>query len=329
MRSYEQLRCPGRLPDVTKEKLMRIPARDIGSMRLLALLLFALHATCSTAQTLAFTFDDGIDPRVTTNASALNDQILDALRRSQVRAALLPVAGRVNTPEGLALVRQWGEQGHLIGNHSYSHKSLAATSSTDFTADIDRAHEILKSMPGFRAWFRFPYLKEGDTVDKRDAVRLWLQQHDYRTLPVSVDASDWYYNTRMLDWQAVDPTRTVSGYRTAYLDHLWDRASYYDSLARKLLGRSPAHIILLHTNAINATFLADAIQMFRSRGWVIVSPQQAVNDPLYAMQPTRLPAGESIVWALAKQSGEKGLRYPGESDVYEKNSIDRMEKNSR
>lgn len=35
------------------------------------------------------------------------------------------------------------------------------------------------------------------------------------------------------------------------------------------------------------------------------------------MQPDILPAGESIVWALAKEKGIQGLRYPGEDSVYE------------
>jgi peptidoglycan-N-acetylglucosamine deacetylase len=38
---------------------------------------------------------------------------------------------------------------------------------------------------------------------------------------------------------------------------------------------------------------------------------------MYAMEPIIMPAGDSIVWALAKERGIKGLRYPGEDSVYE------------
>lgn len=39
-----------------------------------------------------------------------------------------------------------------------------------------------------------------------------------------------------------------------------------------------------------------------------------------------VPAGESLMWALAKESGrfEDRLRYPGEDDVYEKPLLDRL-----
>jgi hypothetical protein len=36
------------------------------------------------------------------------------------------------------------------------------------------------------------------------------------------------------------------------------------------------------------------------------------------MQPDIVPAGESIVWALARQRGVQGLREPAEDAVYER-----------
>ena len=107
-----------------------------------------------------------------------------------------------------------------------------------------------------------------------------------------------------------------------YLEHLWNRATYYDRLAREVTGRSPAHVMLLHTNALNAAFLSDAIAMFKRRGWEIVSPAQAFADPIYARRPTTVPAGESVVWALAKEAGNMSLRYPAEDAVYERPVLD-------
>jgi hypothetical protein len=39
-----------------------------------------------------------------------------------------------------------------------------------------------------------------------------------------------------------------------------------------------------------------------------------------------VPAGESLLWALAKETGkfDSLLRYPGEDDVYEKPKLDRL-----
>lgn len=140
---------------------------------------------------------------------------------------------------------------------------------------------------------------------------------------MSIDASDWYYNKRFLARQQSGPGEDSSRFRTAYLDHLWDRTLYYDALSEQVLGRSVNHVLLLHTNAINAVFLTDIIAMYRLRGWRIIPPEAAYKDPVYAMAPAGLPAGESILWALAKEKGVRGLRYPAESDVYEKPLLDK------
>jgi hypothetical protein len=66
------------------------------------------------------------------------------------------------------------------------------------------------------------------------------------------------------------------------------------------------------------------IHMFRSKGWTIISPAEAFSDPLYSMTPAVLPAGESILWSLAKQARVPHLRYPAEDDVYEKPILDKL-----
>ena len=96
------------------------------------------------------------------------------------------------------------------------------------------------------------------------------------------------------------------------------------ALSQRLLGRSAKHVLLLHTRRINAEFLPDIIAMFRARGWTIISPAEAYADPLYARQPATLPAGESILWALARQAGFSSLRYPAEDDLYEKPILDAL-----
>jgi hypothetical protein len=50
-----------------------------------------------------------------------------------------------------------------------------------------------------------------------------------------------------------------------------------------------------------------------------VDAEYAYRGPVYDRQPNTLPAGESLVWALAKETGkvDSELRYPGEDDVYE------------
>jgi peptidoglycan/xylan/chitin deacetylase (PgdA/CDA1 family) len=275
------------------------------------------------AQTVAFTFDDGLNPRVQSKAAQWNDAILSALGDAQLHAMFFPAGIDVDSPEGRALVAQWVAAGHAIGNHTYSHWNLglSTTSVEKFEADVLREQAVFDALSTWRKRLRFPYLKEGDTEAKRDAFRAWMKTHGYLPAPVSIDTSDWYYNQRFLKVSEND-FQKIAAFRRLYLAHLWDRANYYDTLARQVLGHSPEHILLLHTNAVNARFLPDVIQMFRARHWKLVDAEQAFADPLYQKQPHNVPAGESIVWALARDAGVDGLRYPGEDGDYEKPVLD-------
>lgn len=66
-------------------------------------------------------------------------------------------------------------------------------------------------------------------------------------------------------------------------------------------------------NLLNALFLGDLLDMFKGNGWKLVDATEAFKDPVFSSEPKIVPAGESIIWALAKETGkfEKLLRYPG------------------
>lgn len=282
--------------------------------------------SAAQAKSIAFSFDDGLDPRNQPMALSWNSSILDALSGAQIKSILFPAGKRVNSPGGLKLVKDWGKAGHAVANHTYSHFNFCSDQVTleQFIADTKKNETLLKDMPGWTKRMRFPYLKEGETVSKRDGFRSWLTNQGYRSGAVSVDASDWYYNNRFLTWRKSHPDNDLSTYRTAYLNHLWNRTIYYDSLSEQVLNRSIKHVLLLHTNAINSVFLQDIITMYKSKGWKIISPKEAYEDSVYTMALTELPAGESILWALAKQNGVKDLRYPAENDTYEKPLLDKL-----
>jgi len=296
-------------------------------IRILFATMLLICSTGAAAQSLALSFDDGFNPSTNPQAEEWNGAILDALADAEVKAIFFVTGSRVNSPEGMTLVRAWGKAGHAIANHSYAHSNFGSpnVSLRAFIEDAARNEELLREKPGWTTRDRFPFLKEGDTAVKRDGFRAWLSDHDYAPGAVSIDASDWYYNSRYLDWIAANPNKDVSAYRDAYLTHLLDRAVYYDDLANETLGRSVDHVLLLHTNAINAHFVADIVNMFRANGWEIISPEEAYADPVYQKEPDVLPAGESIVWALAKERGIKGLRYPAEDGRYEKKTLDLLE----
>ena len=150
-------------------------------------------------------------------------------------------------------------------------------------------------------------------------MRRYLNQRGLRNGHVTVDASDWYYDSELRKRLAANPAYDVSRFREPYLAHLVNRAEYYDRLAVSAIGRSPRHTLLLHYNLINILFLGDALSRFTANGWRLISAEDAYRDGVFESVPQTVPAGESLVWAIAKQSGkfDAQLRYPGEDDVYE------------
>jgi peptidoglycan-N-acetylglucosamine deacetylase len=291
-----------------------------------ALILCAAPALAQVRPKVAITMDDVWWQKIPENRRAESEErLLNSLAKT--RAFLFAVGQAVDNEHGARILDLWSSAGHRIGNHTYSHIPLSgATRPEDFEAGILRTGQILRRHAGFREWFRFPALKEGNTREIRDRLRAFLALHGYRNGAVTIDTSDWYYNQRLLDRIQAESSFDVNNYRQPYLQHIWDRAQYYDSLAREVLGRGVSHTLLIHYNLLNALFLGDLLAMFRSKRWEVVDAEEAFSDPVFNREPATVPAGESLIWALAKESGrfEGRLRYPGEDDTYEKPRLDRL-----
>ena len=253
------------------------------------------------------------------------DRILGALKdHGDSKAALFAVGQNVDNERGHAILDAWNRAGHMLGNHTWSHKGYNSVEPGWFEEDILKNEALLKAWPNYRKFFRFPMLKEGKTAESRDTLRAFLAKQGYRNGHVTIDASDWYYDQRLRARLASEPGFAVARYREPYLNHLWNRATYYNDLSVKVLGRSIPHTLLVHYNLINTLFLGDVLSMFRTRGWDLNSAEKAYQDAVFLRQPAIAPAGESLLWALAKETGrfDAILRYPGEDDTYEKPILD-------
>jgi peptidoglycan/xylan/chitin deacetylase (PgdA/CDA1 family) len=298
---------------------------------------------CSTAQSntgqaspstkprpnIALTMDDpniNFESRMTWREA--NSRILNTLKARKLSAALFVCGKRVAQPEATGLVAEWNSAGHLICNHSYSHLMFTdpAVSYDQFAADFFRNEPIVTPFSHRTKLFRYPFLKEGDTVDKRDRFRTLLKEHGYKVGHVTVDASDWYVNQRIQEKMQKDPQAKLEPYRDYLIAHLLNRAAFYRQLSFDVLGREICHTLLIHYSFMNALFLSDVLQAFEGAGWNWIEAERAYQDPVFQLEPQTLPAGESLVWALAKESGRFNgeLRYPGEDGEYEKDKMDAL-----
>ncbi len=251
----------------------------------LAILLAA--ATPAFAQKrIAITFDDVPRSR---GAFLTPDQrttkLIAALKRAGVRqAAFFINPGRLADPDGAGgerRIRAYVHAGHVIADHSFSHLHLNATPAADYLADIDRSQAWLKGRTGLRPWFRFPYLDEGGPDKaKRDAVRAGLKARGLLDGYVTVDGSDWNMEALAVEAKKVGKTIDMAALRDLYVETMVEAADFGDDLAVKTLGRSPAHVILLHETDLAALFIADLVAALRKDGWEIVTADQAFADPI-------------------------------------------------
>lgn len=268
----------------------------------------ALSAPFAQAQSVAFSFDDGPHLSATPRLSPQqrNAALLAALAKHKVKAALFVTAGNgADRPEGNKLARAWGEAGHDIGNHTMTHPDLASAEVTlaQYQKDILECDAIISSMPGYKRWFRFPYLREGDTAEKRDGMRSFLAEQRLRNAYVTLDTSDWRLDDKLTEMLAKDSKADLTLLKQTYLAHIRQRALAYSKLSHQLQGRDISQMILLHHNLINALWLDDIIAQFKDMGWTIIKPEAAFKDPVYSFQPKGAAPGQSLLLSMARSLG--------------------------
>ena len=306
--------------DFTKSLGLSIAAIGVGSVPAIA---------SKPAPQFSITMDDfHWANAIKLTAAERNQSILDTLQANSIKAALFVIGRNIDSDEGKQLLSAWDKAGHLIGNHTYSHRNYNAPQATieEYQQDILRAEALLKEFPRFRKYFRFPMLREGDTAVKRDAMRAFFAKQGYRNGHVTIDNSDWAIDQRLTARLKKDPNADVKPYRDFYLEHMWARSEYYDQLARRVVGRAVKHTVLVHFNLLNGLFLSDLISMYKAKGWQPIDAVEAFTDPVFFANPKVLPAGQSIVWSLAKENGtiSKSLRYPAEDGDYENARMDKL-----
>ncbi|PWF46685.1 polysaccharide deacetylase family protein [Massilia glaciei] len=275
-------------------------------LTLIGALVFAACAPAAQAQSVAFTFDDGpkLGPTPRLTPRQRNDALLAALAKHRVKAALFVTAANgADVPAGYALAKAWGEAGHALGNHTMTHPDLndPKLSLAQYQQEILDCDKIIGTLPGYQKWYRYTFLREGNTPARRDAMRAFLRGHGYRNAFVSIDTSDWRLDDALTELLTKNPEADLAPLKRVYLAHIRQRALAYRAMSQQLQGRDMRHVLLLHHNLINALWLGDVIAQFRDMGWSIISPAEALADPVYQLAPLR--AGQSLLLSMAKSLG--------------------------
>lgn len=292
-------------------------------MRWLAALMACLVVVAPAAaqKRIALSFDDA--PR---HAGAFLDpdtrarMLVRELRKARVKQAAFFVTvgnlGKPGTGDGAASIARYARAGHVIANHSFAHRRLSGMAAADYLADIDQAEAWLKGRPGYRPWFRFPFLDEGGKDKaKRDALREGLKARGLSNGYVTAEASDWNIEGLAVAAKAAGKTIDMKALRDLYVESHVEAAEYYDALAVKVLGRSPTHVMLLHETDIAALFIGDLVKALRARGWEIVTADAAYADPVRLLHPDTPFAQGTLTEALAWEKGLPAPRWYDRNDL--------------
>ncbi|WP_136604093.1 polysaccharide deacetylase family protein [Paenibacillus dokdonensis] len=106
---------------------------------------------------VAFTFDDGPNAEYT-------PQILDIFRESDAKATFYMIGTQMQ--HNPALVRTVYQEGHEIGNHTFSHPHLTELSEQDYMHEVVKTENLLSDIIGIKpATFRPPYFDHNEQVD--------------------------------------------------------------------------------------------------------------------------------------------------------------------
>jgi len=279
--------------------------------------------------TVSFTFDDGAtNDIVNFKFEEWNNLILSALEDANLKAIFFVTGINKRDKKGEFLLEEWDKRNHKIANHTFSHPNFNDKNNTldIFSDELQRADAVIKNYKNYVKLFRFPYLKEGKSKEKVDGIRSIMKKNNYRNGHVTIDASDWYVNSRLIKQMRSQKKVDTLAFQEFYLNHIIDRAKFYESLSYEMNGRHINHTLVLHHNLTSALFLKSLIKKFKSEGWEVIDAMEAYKDPIYNNTPNVVPAGESLIWSLAKESGkyEDILRYPAEDSRYEKAEMDKL-----
>jgi peptidoglycan-N-acetylglucosamine deacetylase len=293
---------------------------------LLGLIIAIVVSTPAHAQKrIALTFDDvPRDAGAFFSPEQRTTKLIAALKQARVKqVAFFVNPGNLAKPDGQGGDRRiaaYVAAGHVIANHSFSHPSLSKLTPEAYLADLDMATDWLKGRKGYRPWFRFPFLNEGRSDKaKRDAIRVGLAARGLRNGYVTVDASDWNMENLTIAATKAGKPINMAALRDYYVTLHVEAADFYDGLARQTIGRSPAHVILLHETDMAAMFIGDLVAALRKDGWEIITADKAYRDPIGKVVYDTPSAQGTLTEMMAWQKGLPEPRW------YEYNDTDKAD----
>ncbi|MBY0554924.1 polysaccharide deacetylase family protein [bacterium] len=254
--------------------------------------LYISHATAAETIQMAITVDDlpvhGALPQ-NTNRLQVAQKMTEVLKKYKIPEVYGFInAGNIEFQKNdLEVLKTWRKADYPLANHSYSHMDLHKSSVEDFQNDILRNEKWLKELNSDLNWkfFRYPYLREGDTIEKRNSIRQFLNNNKYQIAQVTVDFEDWAWNEPYARCKNKNDTKSIEKLKKSYLEHADQILDRSVKITNHLFKRPVKHILLLHIGAFDAEMLEDLIKLYQKKGVQFISLSEAATDEIYKIDP--------------------------------------------
>lgn len=220
------------------------------------------HTGGAPRKLVSITFDDG--------PSEYTDRILDILKEKKVASTFFVIGQNAEQFPG-ALKREYAE-GHVIGNHTYSHPNIAKESDESTKYELSMTLRLIEHDTGHSTiLFRPPYNADSEPQTPGEIVPIdRAQQRGYITIGEKIDPRDWE--------QGITPKKI--------LDEVLDQ-------------KDDGHMILLHDGGGDrtptVTALPRIIDTLRAQGYQFVSLEELMNRTRAQLMP--LPSADEKRWA--------------------------------
>jgi peptidoglycan-N-acetylglucosamine deacetylase len=232
--------------------------------------------------------------------AAITDGLLRALERRRIRAVGFVTWGNVRHASDLALLASWLDAGHELGNHSDRHLSLTRTDAEAWIADVERARVEIQSFLDSRGrrlrFFRFPFLREGDTAAKHEAVRAWLARTGQRNLTVTIDNQDWSYEEPWVTARRAGDGAALARLGEDYLAALRIMVRHHERNGDRMLGRPSPQVLLLHANEVGAANWDRLFTWLEETGHRFVAADELLADPVFDELPRAIGTHGYSLW---------------------------------
>ncbi len=218
-------------------------------------------------------------------------------------------AGKVDVlGESAGTLKIWQEAGFPFGNHTYLHTGLNKQTAAEFSKEIEQNEPMLRRLSGEKDWhyFRYPFLREGETLEKRNAVRKYLADHGYKIAQVTIDFEDWSWNDPYARCKEKGDEKAMSWLEKTYLQNATEHLERARILQKGLFKREIPHVLLLHIGAFDAEMLDKLLTAYEKNGVKFVSLVQAEKDEVYAVDPgIAAKWGSELTYQILNARGKK------------------------